>query len=37
MIEQNNQSVQGVSDSTLLLTRTASELHSIVEHFGAVS
>jgi aerotaxis receptor len=36
MIEQNNQSVQGVSDSTLLLTRTASELHSIVEHFGAM-
>jgi aerotaxis receptor len=37
MIEQNNHSVKGVSDSTLQLTRTAGELHSIVEHFGAVS
>lgn len=35
MIELNNQSVQGVSDATLLLNRTAGELHSIVDHFGA--
>ena len=37
MIEQNNNSVREVSDSTGKLTRTAGELHSIVEHFGAVS
>lgn len=37
MIEQNNRSVQGVRDSTRQLTRTADELHSIVDHFGALS
>jgi methyl-accepting chemotaxis protein len=36
MIEQNNLSVKEVSDSTHQLTRTASELHMIVEHFGAL-
>ena len=35
MIEQNNHSVQEVRDSTQQLTRTAGELHAIVDHFTA--